>query len=179
MTTIIEPPKTQNPQPQRTQTPPYSETNFVFIKEPERAAETIQYLDRLLIEREVKFTRKSFQTIRPVLKLPLVFHYQHVFPKYFEIAIDMVLKLARRGVTPFIYTGPEGLCDTIIKCTGDTDPAKAEPWTVRGALCNDSIEKAKAERRSVENLIHRSRNTLEALTEISRFNQLLIPIDTV
>ncbi|MBN2202579.1 MAG: nucleoside-diphosphate kinase [Candidatus Aenigmarchaeota archaeon] len=62
------------------------------------------------------------------------------------------------------------------KLTGHTMPIKAEKGTIRGDFGCDSPEKANAERRAVENLVHASGSIDEAQREINlwfRPNELI------
>ena len=58
--------------------------------------------------------------------------------------------------------------DDFIALVGDTDPAKAQPGTIRN-LSTDSIERSLAEKRAVRNLVHRSTTQEETEREAAIF----------
>ena len=93
-------------------------------------------------------------------------------------AVDDVLEQGRKVVDAlreFISSGPivamilagEDAITNVRKITGYTDPAKADPGTVRGDLGEDSILKANGEGRPVYNLVHASGTPEEAEKEIN------------
>ena len=61
-----------------------------------------------------------------------------------------------------------GFYDDFMALVGDTDPAKAQPGTIR-SLSTDSIERSLAEGRAVRNLVHRSTTPEEAEREAAIF----------
>jgi hypothetical protein len=58
--------------------------------------------------------------------------------------------------------------DDFMALVGDTDPAKAQPGTIRN-LSTDSIEQSIAEKRAVRNLVHRSTTREETEREAAIF----------
>ncbi|MCL2629409.1 MAG: nucleoside-diphosphate kinase [Alphaproteobacteria bacterium] len=52
------------------------------------------------------------------------------------------------------------------KLCGTTNPADADPSTIRGKFCNDSLNFSAFEKRAVRNLMHASGNAEEAAAEI-------------
>lgn len=93
-------------------------------------------------------------------------------------AIDDVVEQGRKVVNAlrtFMASGPivkmilegEDAIANVRKITGYTDPAKADPGTIRGDLGEDSILKANGEGRPVYNLVHASGTPEEAEKEIN------------
>lgn len=66
------------------------------------------------------------------------------------------------------YPYKKGFIEDFVDLVGDTDPAKAKPGTIR-SLSTDSIDRSIAEKRAVNNLVHRSRTAEEAAREASIF----------
>lgn len=62
----------------------------------------------------------------------------------------------------------KGFIEDIVQLVGDTDPARARPGTIR-SLSHDSVSQSIAEQRAVNNLVHRSRTSEEALAEAAIF----------
>ena len=92
--------------------------------------------------------------------------------------IDDVVEQGRKVINAlrtFMNSGPivkmilegEEVVPLVRKITGYTDPAKADPGTIRGDLGEDSIMAANAENRPVYNLIHASGTPEEAEKEIN------------
>jgi nucleoside diphosphate kinase len=61
-----------------------------------------------------------------------------------------------------------GLYADFLELVGDTDPAKAQPGTIR-SMSSDSMEKSLSERRALRNLVHRSTTAGETVREASIF----------
>lgn len=78
------------------------------------------------------------------------------------------------GLRKYISSGPvvamilagEKAIKRVREITGYTDPAKAEPGTIRGDLGEDSILEANKEERACRNLVHASGDPEEAKKEI-------------
>lgn len=64
-----------------------------------------------------------------------------------------------------VYEG-EGIIKKFKEIIGPTEPSKAPKYTIRGKYSNDSIEKAEAENRTLNNVIHCSENKEEAEREM-------------
>ncbi len=90
-------------------------------------------------------------------------HYSaHIGKPFFE----GLLKFMSSGpVVAYVLEGQNAV-KKVRRITGATDPSKAEKGTVRGDLGTDSAEKANAEDRSIENLVHASGTLEEAEKEI-------------
>lgn len=93
-------------------------------------------------------------------------------------AVDNVVEQGRKVVNAlktFMSSGPivkmilegEDAIANVRKITGYTDPAKADPGTIRGDLGEDSILQANGEGRPVYNLVHASGTPEEAEAEIN------------
>ena len=74
--------------------------------------------------------------------------------------------ISRGPVMAFCFGGEDAI-SVARRVTGYTDPAQAEPGTVRGDLGVDSIEKSTQEGRAVENLVHASGSPEEAQAELA------------
>ena len=61
----------------------------------------------------------------------------------------------------------EGIIEKLKKFVGPTDPVKASKRTIRGKYGTDSLDKANAEGRPTQNVIHRSDSVEEAYREIN------------
>ena len=61
-----------------------------------------------------------------------------------------------------------GLYADFLELVGDTDPAKAQPGTIR-SMSPDSMEQSLSERRALRNLVHRSTTAEETVREASIF----------
>lgn len=64
-----------------------------------------------------------------------------------------------------VYSG-EDVVRRFIELIGPTDPAKAPKCTIRGKHCTDSLDRALAEGRPLQNGVHRSDSEQEASREI-------------
>jgi len=61
-----------------------------------------------------------------------------------------------------------GFIDDFLELVGDTDPARAEPGTIRG-MSADSLERSLSEKRALRNLVHRSTTHEETEREAAIF----------
>lgn len=66
------------------------------------------------------------------------------------------------------YPYKEDFVKDFVSLVGDTDPAKAKSGTIR-ALSSDSLDRSIAEKRAVNNLVHRSRTIEEGKKEAAVF----------
>lgn len=111
---------------------------------------TIEILDYRLVNEELIFK-----------------HYAHVINEIGEVFKGMAAKtFVGKYVMPMIISSrDENIIANVRKAVGATDPSKAAVGTIRGDLGNDSMEKAKLENRTCENLIHASDSYESYLTE--------------
>jgi len=72
-------------------------------------------------------------------------------------------------VVPMVVEGPEGTVAKIRELVGKTNPAEADPGTIRGDFGEDSYEQADREGRSVRTIVHASGNVEEAEAEIKNW----------
>lgn len=96
-------------------------------------------------------------------------HYKEVIGKYGEkFARQMLDMFEGKTVVPIILSGGDDIIADVRKIVGATEPAKAEPGTIRGDLgLGDSYAVSVPEGRVVRNLIHAS-DCIEAVkAEIS------------
>jgi nucleoside-diphosphate kinase len=95
-----------------------------------------------------------------------------VFEKEDPIVVAKVIRqwlaeyLTSGSVVAMIIEGPDGTIEKIREVAGGTEPASAEPGTIRGDLASDSYLSANGERRALYNLIHASESAQEAEREI-------------
>ncbi len=69
-------------------------------------------------------------------------------------------------VVPIVIEGDNAV-DVVRRTVGATDPSRAEKGSIRGDFGNDSYEKANAEKRAVQNLVHvADRERIAAETKI-------------
>ena len=73
--------------------------------------------------------------------------------------------LSKSPVIAFVLEG-DSACITVRRLVGHTNPADADPGTIRSDYSNDSFDTASKENRSVRNLVHASENAKEADKEI-------------
>jgi len=66
------------------------------------------------------------------------------------------------------YSYNKNFIEDFVDLVGDTDPAKARPGTIR-SLSNDSLAQSIAEKRALNNLVHRSTSAEEAEKEAAIF----------
>jgi nucleoside-diphosphate kinase len=99
----------------------------------------------------------------------IVAHYQEVIDRlnlpYFKQAILNFFKDQEVFIAEVVSES-----NTIVKVReliGATDPARAEPHTIRGMFGIDSFEKASKESRMIENLIHASDSKESAEFELA------------
>lgn len=97
---------------------------------------------------------------REIIERHYAIHRERPFYLYLvESFVDKPVVLA-------IYEG-EGIVQKVMKQCGPTDPAKAPQDTIRGKYSTDSLEKAIAEQRPCQNVIHRSDSPSEAEREMA------------
>jgi len=82
-------------------------------------------------------------------------HYKNIahIPQY-EATVK-AFSHSEDGVVLCVYSG-ENIIRRTRDAIGNTDPAKAEPWTIRGIFGRDSLEVAAREARYLNNVIHAS-----------------------
>lgn len=95
-------------------------------------------------------------------------HYAHVVEKLGDSFKRMAIAaFVGQAMIPIILSqdGDQAIANSRA-LTGATDPAAAQPGTIRGDLGTDSFENADREERCCYNLIHCSDSTESLLTEI-------------
>ncbi|GEM_PF-125068 len=138
------------------------------------------HLAEKIVERYTKAGLKVIaqKKIKATHKL-LTKHYSaHIGKPFFEGLLNF---MSSGKVIAYVLEGKNAVQE-VRRITGATDPSKAEKGTVRGDFGTDSGEKADAEDRSIENLVHASGNVEEANKEISLWfsdlEQTKVLIDT-
>ncbi len=90
-------------------------------------------------------------------------HYnEHVGESYYP---GLVEYMQERPVIACLLEGEDAV-SRVRELLGDTDPAVAEPGTIRGDFGSDSFTEADRDGRAVRNLVHASATTDEAEKEI-------------
>ena len=86
-------------------------------------------------------------------------HYADILPLSGELDVDVAAELRRiylgHLVTVALGYGP-GAAARLRAVLGSTDPAEADPATIRGRFGTDSLRNARSEGRLIDNLIHTS-----------------------
>jgi len=157
------------------------EVSLVFIKpgNKKQAIEIIEFLeDRLRLSgngsENYCFGRSMYVDIPHVPRKIIEKHYAHI-PD--EIKESVFKEFEDKGVLLAVYAG-EGIIRKIREIVGDTDPLKAGRDTIRGVFSpeGESLEKALAQRRAVNNVIHssaKSKKNREAEDEIRNWSHFL------
>ena len=97
-------------------------------------------------------------------------HYSvHKGKMFYEWLID---SFAGRPVVIAVYEG-KSIIQKFSEVIGSTDPAKASKDSIRGKYSTDSQDLAISEKRSTQNVIHRSDSVKEAKREIKIWEQFL------
>jgi len=150
--------------------PKTRESSLVFVKPGRtqhinRASEVISYLDEKLYIKDgaLSFQRFPILEIKPVHRRDIEKHYVHLNKKpYFKATIDAYLE---NGLFLTAYRGYD-MISRIREAVGDTDPSKAEDYTVRWKFGTGTLAKAKKEKKFLDNAIHASANPEWAKREI-------------
>jgi nucleoside-diphosphate kinase len=100
---------------------------------------------------------------------------EHALKHYTEDISKRRGEHVRKKLVDFIIKGPviamvlEGVnaIEIVRKMTGDTEPLKASPGTIRGDLCHTSYNYADKKNIPVKNIMHASANEKDAESEIN------------
>ena len=84
----------------------------------------------------------------------------------------LIRQISRQKIVLAVYV-EEDIIQKVRDAIGATDPAKASPGTIRRDFSSDSLEKAIAEDRAVNNVIHASDSRESAEYEIKVWNPYL------
>jgi nucleoside-diphosphate kinase len=84
----------------------------------------------------------------------------------------LVDSFVNKKVVIAIYTG-KGVIQKLSEIIGPTDPSKAPEGTIRRRYSTDSEKKAKAEKRTIANVVHKSSSAEEAEREINVWQRFL------
>jgi len=130
----------------------------------------IDRTDEILAELDQDGKRIATVTVDSVPREVIEDHYvPHKNKPFFGYMTD---SFVGRPVIIALYEG-EGVIQKFIDLIGPTDPSQAADHTIRGKYSNDSLEKAIAEQRPVQNVIHRSDSHEEAQREIEVWEHYL------
>ena len=138
---------------------------LIIMKPDALAAELVEPIIRRFIADGFQIEMMGFKRADETLILT---HYAHVVEKLGESFKKMAIAaFGGQAMVPIILSqdGENAIANSRA-LTGATDPAKAEPGTIRGDLGTDSFENADREERCCYNLIHCSDSTESLLTEI-------------
>jgi nucleoside-diphosphate kinase len=98
------------------------------------------------------------RTLYPTLEQVFT-HYADILPLSAELDVDVAAELRRiylgHPVTVALGYGPDAAA-RLRSVLGPTDPADADPSTIRGRFGADTLRKARSEGRLIDNLIHTS-----------------------
>ncbi len=148
-----------------------SERTLVFIKPQNEdiAYEVFDYLDLIVGNRSNEAGRSLniHKLPRPDINL-MARHYSHLEALDSQIFQETIRVFNSGTIFITYYSGPD-IVSLVRTCIGNTDPQKAEDWTVRGRFRRDSLEAALREKRYLNNVIHASANPSEAKQELSEW----------
>lgn len=124
----------------------------------------VEFAGEILKQLDFRGNRITTARIGSVQRSMIEDHYfPHKDKSFFGYMCD---SFVNRSIVLAVYQG-RGIIQKFIKIIGPTDPSKAPKHTIRGKYSNDSLERSIAEKRPVENVIHRSDSIEEARREIS------------
>ena len=145
------------------------ERTLVFIKPGNslRSKEIFEYLEDQLKRREIIFFERSAPIrIHAVPEKLIRKHYENIKGKsFYEPTLKAYLECSD-GISLATYSG-SGIIKALRRIIGDTDPKKAEPFTIRHIFGNDSFVEAYKEKRYLNNVIHASVSRKEAKRELN------------
>ncbi len=145
-----------------------SEGTIFFVKprNEEIAYQVFDYLDSLLEKDGNDFRQISgiWQINHPPIRL-VEEHYKNLVGRLPDEILTNTFEAFRNGTIFLSYYKGKDIVQKIKKCLGETDPNRAEDWTVRGKFRKDSLEEAFKERRYLNNTAHASANLEEARRE--------------
>lgn len=139
------------------------ETSLLFVKPDafDVSEDIFRYIDRL----SQSWGHRA-KTV-PVLKAPQYLveqHYEEHLGKSFYA--PLIESIAGNNITLAVYRGRQGLVERLMDITGrNSDPSKCAMGTVRFIWGMDNAEAAKAQNRSINNVIHRSDSALKGKIE--------------
>ena len=143
---------------------------LVFVK-PEhvpQANEILSTLDEL-----VRWHGHRVRTVyvpsvpREMVEVHYAVHRERPF---FGVLVDSI---AGRPITLAVYEGDTNLIQAVREAIGASDPANADLGSLRGFYATDTYEKAKAESRGVQNVIHGSDAPETATIELGAWERYL------
>lgn len=138
---------------------------LIIMKPDALETELVEPIIKRFIERDFRIEMIGFKSVNDDLILT---HYAHVVEKLGESFKKMaVTAFAGKTMIPIILSqNGENAIGNARELTGATDPARAEPGTIRGDLGTDSFDNADREVRCCNNLIHCSDSSQDLLTEL-------------
>lgn len=139
---------------------------FVKPKNEEIAYRVFDYLESLLKKDGTNFSQVSgiLQINHPPVQL-VEEHYKNLVGKLPDEILNNTFETFREGTIFLSYYRGKDIVQRIKRNVGETDPVKAEDWTVRGRFRKDSLEEAFRERRYLNNTAHASANLEDARRE--------------
>ncbi len=138
---------------------------YVMLKPDAIRNNLVPEITRMLTEGGFKIEMLGLQTATAE---KICRHYSENVVKYGEsFKNEAVAAFDGKYVIPMILSSESAdIVADVRKFIGATDPSKAEKHTVRGKLGKDSMDKARQEKRFLENLIHASDSAASYQTEI-------------
>jgi len=128
-----------------------AESTLVLLKPDARQRNLVgEVLGRIEDE---GFSLDAVRTVEPTADLLAEHYREHVDAEFYDGLVEYMREPP--GVVAVAVSG-ENAADRIRDLAGDTEPASADPGTIRGDLGDDSYDRADAEGRGLRNLVHAS-----------------------
>ncbi len=128
----------------------------VILLKPDCLARNLTRPILAMVSRYVRVTDERF--VYPTEEQVFT-HYADILPLSAELGVDVPAELRRiylgHPVMVALGHGPDAAA-RLRAVLGPTDPAEAAPGTIRGRFGTDTLRKARAEGRLIDNLIHSS-----------------------
>jgi nucleoside-diphosphate kinase len=110
-------------------------------------------------------------TLYPTLEQVFT-HYADILPLSAELGVDVAAELRPiylgHPVTVALGCGPDA-ATRLRAVLGATDPAEADPATIRGRFGTDTLRKARSQGRLIDNLIHTSDHAGTVADDLARW----------
>lgn len=138
---------------------------LIIMKPDALEAELVEPIIRRFIKEGFRIEMMGFKKVDEKLILT---HYAHVVEKLGETFKKMAITaFVDKPMVPIILSqdGENAIANSRV-LTGATNPAEAQPGTIRGDLGTDSFENADREGRCCDNLIHCSDSIESLLAEL-------------
>jgi|SRR5882724_4846495 len=128
----------------------------VILLKPDCLARDLTGPVLAMVSQHVRVTAR--RTLHPT-RDQVFTHYADILPLSAELGVDVAAELHRiyigHPVMVALGHGPDAAA-RLRAVLGPTDPAEADPATIRGRFGTDTLRKARSEGRLIDNLIHTS-----------------------